>query len=202
MAEFLADPLLEAVPHGFFTRRGGVSSGAFASLNCSLSGRDDLEAVMENRTRAAAAIGLPVAALTALHQVHGPDVAVVDTPWPDTARPRADAMVTARPGVGLAIVTADCAPVLFADRAAGVVGAAHAGWRGALAGVAQATIAAMVPAGAVASSWSSLSGWLLRYSSAKWRTKPANSTCSGCARSRRARPSTFSTMPFMRRVCW
>jgi YfiH family protein len=148
MAEFLTHPALDGLPHGFFTRRGGVSGGPFASLNCSLSGRDDPDAVMENRTRAAAAIGLPLAALTGLHQVHGDAAVAVETPWPDSARPRADAMVTDRPGVGLAIVTADCAPVLFADPAAGVIGAAHAGWRGTLAGIVARTVAAMVALGA------------------------------------------------------
>ena len=128
-----------AVPHGFFTRHGGVSSGPFASLNCSLSGADDRAAVLENRRRAAAALDLTT--LVGLTQVHGPDVAVVDEPWEAGAGPRADAMVTRRPGIGLGIVTADCAPVLFAGP--GVVGAAHAGWRGALAGVLEATLAAM-----------------------------------------------------------
>ena len=127
------------VPHGFFTRAGGVSTGPFASLNCSLSGADDPANVTENRRRAAAAIGveLPVG----LTQVHGADVVVVDEPWQPRAGPRADAMVTRRPGVALGIITADCAPVLFA--AAGVVGAAHAGWRGALGGVLEAVLAAM-----------------------------------------------------------
>jgi YfiH family protein len=130
-----------AVPHGFFTREGGVSTGPFASLNCSLSGADDRDAVLENRTRAAAAVGVTV--LTGLTQVHGAAVALVDAPWETGAGPRADAMVTRRPGVGLGIITADCAPVLFAGP--GVVGAAHAGWRGALAGVLEATLAAMGP---------------------------------------------------------
>ncbi len=126
-------------PHGFFTREGGVSTGPFASLNCSLSGADDPVAVMENRRRVAAALG--VDGLVGLTQVHGPDVVMVDAPWAPGAGPRADAMVTARPGIGLAIVTADCAPVLFA--APGMVGAAHAGWRGALSGVLEAVVAAM-----------------------------------------------------------
>jgi YfiH family protein len=130
-----------AVPHGFFTRQGGVSTGPFASLNCSLSGADDRDAVLENRARAVAAIGAPV--LVGLMQVHSADVAVVEAPWAAGAGPRADAMVTRRPGIGLGIVTADCAPVLFAGR--GVVGAAHAGWRGALGGVLEATLAAMGP---------------------------------------------------------
>ena len=130
-----------ATPHGFFTREGGVSSGPFASLNCSTSGADEPAAVAENRRRVAAAIG--VGRLAGLTQVHGADVAVVDAPW--QSGPRADAMVTRRPGVGLAIVTADCAPVLFSGP--GVVGAAHAGWRGALGGVLEAVVAAMGGAG-------------------------------------------------------
>ncbi len=138
MTPFLRAGSLQA-PHGFFTREGGVSTGPFASLNASLSGADDPAAVAENRRRAAAAIG--VDALVGLTQVHGPDVVVVDEPWPPGAGPRADAMVTSRPGLGLAIVTADCAPVLFT--APGRVGAAHAGWRGALGGVLEAVVAAM-----------------------------------------------------------
>ncbi len=135
-------------PHGFFTRAGGVSAGRFASLNCSLSGRDDADAVRENRRRAADALNLPPGALVGLTQVHGIAVATVETSWPDTARPEADAMVTNRPGVLLGIVTGDCAPVLFADAEAGVVGAAHAGWRGAVAGVIEATLDAMEALGA------------------------------------------------------
>jgi YfiH family protein len=135
-------------PHGFFTRAGGVSTGRFASLNCSLSGRDDAEAVRENRKRAADALGLPPGALVGLTQVHGPDVATLAEPWPEGERPQADAMVTDRPGLLLGIVTGDCAPVLFADAEAGVVGAAHAGWRGAVGGVLEATIVAMERLGA------------------------------------------------------
>lgn len=130
-----------AAPHGFFTRQGGVSTGPFASLNCSLSGQDDPAAVLENRTRAAGALGLTT--LTGVTQVHGLDVAVVDEPWETGAGPRADAMVTRRPGIGLGIITADCAPVLFAGP--GAVGAAHAGWRGAVSGVLEATLAALRP---------------------------------------------------------
>ena len=135
-------------PHGFFTRAGGVSAGRFASLNCSLSGRDDADAVRENRRRAADALGRPAQALAGLTQVHGIAVATVETPWDAAARPEADAMVTNRPGVLLGIVTGDCAPVLFADAEAGVVGAAHAGWRGAVAGVIEATLDAMEALGA------------------------------------------------------
>jgi YfiH family protein len=136
--------------HGFFTRRGGVSIGPFASLNCSLSGQDLREAVLENRSRAANAIGAEASALVGLSQVHGNAVAIVDLPWAAGAGPRADAMVTRAPGVALGIITADCAPVLFTDAAAGVVGAAHAGWRGAVAGILDATVEAMVKLGAEA----------------------------------------------------
>lgn len=151
MAQFVTAETLAAQPclaHAFFTRRGGVSAGPFAALNCSLSGRDDPDAVRENRRRAADAMGLPARSLAALTQVHGPDVAVVETPWPDDRRPKADAMVTRHRGVTLGIVTADCAPVLFADPQTGVIGAAHAGWRGAVGGVLEATIEAMLALGA------------------------------------------------------
>ncbi len=137
-----------AVPHGFFTRQGGVSEGPFASLNCSLSGKDARDAVLENRARAARALGADPARMVGLTQIHGPDVINVETPWLPGQGPRADAAVTATRGIALGIVTADCAPVLFADARAGVVGAAHAGWRGAVAGVLEATLAAMVALGA------------------------------------------------------
>ena len=141
------------VPHGFFTRQGGVSAGPYASLNCGLATGDAREAVIENRARAARAIGADPAHLFALKQVHGIAVVPVlrharDPAWEPGAGPDADAMVSDRPGAVLAIVTADCAPVLFADAEAGVVGAAHAGWRGAAAGVLEATLAAMLPLGA------------------------------------------------------
>jgi YfiH family protein len=147
-AEFLTDSTLDGLPHGFFTRNGGVSSGTFASLNCSLSGRDDAEAVSRNRALAMQAIGLEPTKLSGLTQVHGIAVAHVTAPIPLDARPQADAMVTDRPGLALGIVTADCGPILFADRKAGVVGGAHAGWRGAVGGVLEATLAAMEALGA------------------------------------------------------
>lgn len=147
-AEFLTDPALAGLPHGFFTRNGGVSQGPFATLNCSLSGRDDAAAVAENRARAMEAIGLRAESLCGLFQVHGPAVVHVTAPIALDARPQADAMVTDRPGLTLGIVTADCAPVLFADLSAGVVGAAHAGWRGAVAGVLEAVLEAMEGLGA------------------------------------------------------
>jgi polyphenol oxidase len=146
-----AEPLCAAdlaSPHGFFTRHGGVSGGPYASLNCSLSGQDASDAVLWNRALAARSIGVEPAGLVGLTQVHGADVVHVTSAWPPGAGAPADAMVTDRPNVALGIVTADCAPVLFADRQAGVVAAAHAGWRGAVAGVIEATIAAMAHLGA------------------------------------------------------
>lgn len=147
MTHPLCSPALTA-PHGFFTRLGGVSSGPFASLNCSLSGQDSRDAVLENRARAARTIGAEPPALLGLTQVHGTTVVHATAAWTAGDGPRADAMVTDRPGLALGIVTADCAPVLFCDSEAGVVGAAHAGWRGALAGVLEATVAAMQALGA------------------------------------------------------
>ncbi|MBS0638480.1 MAG: peptidoglycan editing factor PgeF [Acetobacteraceae bacterium] len=135
-------------PHGFFTRRGGVSAGAFASLNCSLSSPDDPASVRANRARVAHAIGVPPERLVGLTQVHGTAVITVTEPWAAGAGPKADAMVTDRPDVALGIVTADCAPVLFVDAGRNIVGAAHAGWRGAVAGVLEATVHAMAKLGA------------------------------------------------------
>ena len=135
------------VPHGFFGRRGGVSDGMVAGLNSGLGSADDPAAVAENR-RLATDAALPGAALLGLYQIHSAEAVVVTAPYADAARPRADALVTDRPGLLLGILTADCAPVLFADRDAGVVGAAHAGWKGALGGVTDATLAAMETRGA------------------------------------------------------
>jgi YfiH family protein len=138
---------LDGVPHGFLGRRGGASDDAYASLNVGLGSGDDPRAIEENRARAGHAV-LPGAQLVSVYQVHGAECVTVDQPWTDDARPHADALVTARPGVLLGILTADCAPVLLADSVAGVVGAAHAGWKGALAGVTEATIVAMEQLGA------------------------------------------------------
>lgn len=135
------------IRHGFFTREGGVSGGIYASLNCGPGSADDPRAVAENRARAMAQLELPTEALVTVHQVHSPDVAVVEGPWPGES-PRADAMVTTQPGVALGILTADCAPVLLADGRAGIVAAAHAGWKGAVGGVLDNTIAKMVQLGA------------------------------------------------------
>ena len=138
---------VEDVPHGFLGRRGGVSEGVCSGLNVGLGSGDDPSRIAENRRRAVEAV-LPGAALVTLHQVHSGDALYVTHPFPDDARPQADAMVTDRPGLALGILTADCAPVLFADRKAGVVGAAHAGWKGALSGVVEATLAEMERLGA------------------------------------------------------
>ena len=133
---------LGAIPHGFLGRRGGVSTGELAGLNVGYGSGDDRDAIAENRAQAIAAV-LPGAELATVHQVHSAEVVTVERPWAHEDRPHADAMVTGRPGLLLGILTADCAPVLLADSEAGVVGAAHAGWRGALAGVTDSAIAAM-----------------------------------------------------------
>jgi len=142
---------LQACPrvrHGFFTRQGGVSAGIYASLNCGYGSQDESRNVTENRRRAVALIGLPAETLATTYQIHSADVAEVTKPWPLEARPRVDAMVTTRPGIALGISTADCAPVLLADPVARVIGAAHAGWRGAVTGVVEAVVRAMVERGA------------------------------------------------------
>lgn len=139
---------LAAVPHGFLGRRGGVSTGLMAGLDMGRRGQDDISDVLaENRRRAVAAV-LPGATLITLYQVHSADAVTVGAPLDEQNRPRADALVTNRPGLLLGILTADCAPVLLADAQAGVVGAAHAGWKGALAGVTDAALAAMEALGA------------------------------------------------------
>ena len=139
-----ADALLPR--HGFFTRKGGASSGIFAGLNCGTGSTDQAEAVAINRARVAEALELTPDHLVSVHQVHSPDALHVNAPL--RVRPQADAMVTATPGIGLAILTADCQPVLFADAKAGVIGAAHAGWRGAKDGVLESTITEMEALGA------------------------------------------------------
>ncbi len=139
---------LPAVRHAFFTRAGGVSRGVYASLNAGVGSADDPQLVAENRARMAEALGVGPDRLVSIYQVHSPDVVVAEEPWPADQRPRADAIVTRRPGLAIAASTADCGPVLFADATARVVGAAHAGWRGALAGVTDAAIGAMERLGA------------------------------------------------------
>jgi YfiH family protein len=145
--EVIRSDLLAGIPHGFLGRRGGVSTGIVAGLNTGFGAGDDAKAVAENRARATAAV-LPGGRLVAVHQCHSPICVTVTDPWGDGERPQADALVTDRPGVLLGIVTADCAPVLFADRAAGVIGAAHAGWKGAIGGVLDRTVEAMEALGA------------------------------------------------------
>lgn len=134
--------LLAGLPHGFLGRTGGVSSGMVSGLNVGLGTGDEPVAVAENRSRAVEAVD-PGAQLATVYQVHSADCVIVTAPWPDAERPHADALVTDRPGLLLGVVTADCAPVLLADPVAGVVGAAHAGWKGAVGGVTDATITAM-----------------------------------------------------------
>lgn len=144
--EILTHEGLRPLRHGFFTRRGGASSGIFAGLNCGYGSSDQTEAVSVNRSRVAEALGVRTDALVGVHQVHSARVVTVSRETPQGIK--ADALVTATPGVAISVLTADCQPVLFADATAGVVGAAHAGWRGALSGVLEATIDAMEAIGA------------------------------------------------------
>ena len=145
--EVIRSTILGEVPHSFLGRRGGVSTGEMAGLNVGYGSGDDRAAIAQNRQLAIAAV-LPGAELATVHQIHSNAVVTVQHPWPQDQRPQADAMVTNRPELLLGILTADCAPVLFADAQAGVVGAAHAGWRGALSGVTDAAIEAMEALGA------------------------------------------------------
>jgi polyphenol oxidase len=139
---------LPGIRHGYFTRQGGVSGGFYASLNGGLGSHDGAAEVAENRARMAAALGVPPAALLSIYQTHSPDVAVAEKPWPADRRPRADAIVSRAAGLALGVSTADCGPILLADPAGRVIGAAHAGWRGALTGIIEATVAAMERLGA------------------------------------------------------
>ena len=148
MLQAAALTAFKGIRHGFFTRSGGVSQGVYATLNGGVGSKDTPESVNENRKRMAEALGVKPDHFLSAYQVHSPDVVTVETPWPHDQRPHADAMVTKTPGIALGISTADCGPVLFADAEAQVIGAAHAGWRGALNGVLEATIAAMEKIGA------------------------------------------------------
>jgi polyphenol oxidase len=139
---------LPGIRHAFFTRAGGVSNGLYASLNGGIGSHDDAGHVAENRARMAAALSVAPDCLLTAYQIHSPHVVVAETPWPMQARPRADAIVTRTSGLAIGVSTADCGPILLADPVARVIGAAHAGWRGALAGVAEATIVAMEQLGA------------------------------------------------------
>jgi hypothetical protein len=138
----------DAIRHAYFTREGGVSEGMFASLNCGFGSADDPDNVARNRAIAMDRLGLAENRLVTCHQVHSAVVLTVETPWRRQESPRADGMATARPGIALGVLAADCAPVLFADPEAWVIGAAHGGWRGALTGVMEATVAAMAGLGA------------------------------------------------------
>ncbi|MFV0410172.1 MAG: peptidoglycan editing factor PgeF [Paracoccus sp. (in: a-proteobacteria)] len=148
--EILHHDLLDGVRHGFFTRKGGASSGLYAGLNCGRGSKDQTDAVATNRARVAEAMGVAPDRLAGVHQVHSPDVVVVsDAEDAEKAlESQADALVTAIPGVAISVLTADCQPVLFADPGAGVIGAAHAGWKGAIGGVLEATISQMRALGA------------------------------------------------------
>jgi polyphenol oxidase len=139
---------LARIRHAFFTREGGVSRGVYKSLNGGVGSSDAPESVAENRARMAAALGVAPECLLTAYQIHSPDVVVADAPWTPEARPRADAIVTRTPRLAIGVSTADCGPLLFADSQAGVIGAAHAGWRGAFTGVIEATVAAMEKLGA------------------------------------------------------
>lgn len=139
---------LDGIVHGFFTRQGGHSRGVFASLNCGMGSGDEREAVLKNRASVAERLGVHPECLLSAWQVHSAETAVVSGPWQGEERPRVDGLVTRTPGVALGVLTADCGPVLFADRQARVVGAAHAGWKGALTGITRRTIEVMEEQGA------------------------------------------------------
>lgn len=145
--EIITADCLAPLRHGFFSRKGGASSGVFAGLNCGFGSTDQAEVVAINRARVAEALACPADHLVTVHQVHSAQVVTVREPASQPL-PKADALVTATPGLALSVLTADCQPVLFADHAAGVIGAAHAGWKGALNGVLEATLDAMAALGA------------------------------------------------------
>lgn len=154
--EIITDTGLAPFAHGFFTRKGGASSGIFSGLNCGQGSSDQTEIVALNRARVAGALELAPEALASVHQVHSADALHLTEPLAE--KPKADAMVTATQGIGLAILTADCQPVLFADADAGVIGAAHAGWKGAQTGVLEATVDAMEALGAKAANITAVIG--------------------------------------------
>jgi len=150
------------IRHAFFTREGGVSDGIYASLNGGIGSNDAPEKVRENRARMASKLGVAPAHFVTCYQIHSPDVIVAETPWTRENSPRADAIVTRIPGLAIGVTAADCGPILFADAQAGVIGATHAGWKGALIGVLEATIAAMVKLGAQKSRISAALGPMIR----------------------------------------
>src|SRR5215470_14597179 len=155
---------LTGIRHAFFTRAGGVSGGLYASLNGGVGSQDDADSVVENRSRMATALGVEPRRLLTAYQTHSPNVVVAEAPWPTGNRPRADAIVTRMRALAIGVTTADCGPVLFADPRAGVIGAAHAGWRGALTGVIEATIAAMERLGAASDQIRAAIGPMIRQS--------------------------------------
>ena len=155
---------LIGIRHAFFTRAGGVSAGLYESLNGGTGSRDDAGNVAQNRARMAAALGVEPGRLLTAYQIHSPTVVVAETPWSHDDRPRADAIVTRLRALAIGVTTADCGPVLLADPQAGVIGAAHAGWRGALAGVIEATVAAMEELGAARRQIRAAIGPMIRHS--------------------------------------
>jgi hypothetical protein len=164
----LCSSLLAAVPglrHAFFTRDGGVSDGIYGCLNGGLGSRDDPVNVLENRRRMAERMGVPPAHLLGVHQIHSPDTVVATSPWEGTSRPRADAIVTRAEGLAISVTTADCGPVLLVDPNARVIGAAHAGWKGALTGILESTVDAMEELGAARNNVVAAIGPLIRQQS-------------------------------------
>jgi YfiH family protein len=153
---------LSGIRHAFFTRRGGASAGVYASLNGGIGSRDSASRVADNRARMAAALGVGPDRLLTAYQVHSPHVAIVEAPWTFETRPRADAIVTRTRALAVGVTTADCGPILLADPRAGVIGAAHAGWRGALAGIVEATADAMERLGADRSQIRAVLGPMIR----------------------------------------
>ncbi|MCE2565695.1 peptidoglycan editing factor PgeF [Komagataeibacter sp. FNDCF1] len=157
-AQVVRAPFLAATRHGFFTRQGGVSTGPYASLNCSTRSADAAGAVRENRRRVAHHVGVRPEHLLGLTQVHGDHTITVTTPWAEGAGPEGDGLVTSRPGLALGVITADCAPILFSNARGTVVGAAHAGWRGACGGIMESVVAAMGALGCAAGDISAVVG--------------------------------------------
>jgi polyphenol oxidase len=161
----LASPLLSAIPglrHAFFTREGGVSDGVYADLNGGLGSNDDPAKVAENRRRMAAQMGVAPARFLSVWQIHSPDAVVATGPWKNASRPRADAMVTRSEGLSISVTAADCGPILLVDPNARVIGAAHAGWKGALTGIVESTVEAMEKLGAERSGIVAAIGPLIR----------------------------------------
>jgi YfiH family protein len=161
----LESPLLSAIPglrHAFFTREGGVSDGIYAGLNGGLGSSDDPASVAENRRRMAEQMGVGPEHFLSVWQIHSPDAVIVTGPWQGTARPKADAMVTRTEGLAIGVTTADCGPILFVDPNARVIGAAHAGWKGALTGIVESTVDAMEKLGAERSGIVAAIGPLIR----------------------------------------